>query len=69
MTQVIWNELLSKIGIYMEVLFVLNSAKDKEVWQYVVGVAAHVDARRRRARPNAHDGHASGPVIKRDTVV
>ena len=27
----------------MEVLFTLNSRRDKEVWQYIVGVAAHLE--------------------------
>ena len=38
-----WNELLKKIGMYMELLFILNSRRDKEVWQYIVGVAAHLE--------------------------
>ncbi len=38
-----WDDLLSQIGCYMEVLFVLNSRRDKEVWQYVVGVAAQLE--------------------------
>lgn len=38
-----WDDLLSKIGMYMEVLFILNSRRDKEVWQYIVGVAAHLE--------------------------
>ncbi len=38
-----WNELLAEIGVYMEVLFILNSRRDKEVWQYIVGVAAHLE--------------------------
>lgn len=39
----IWDQLLSEISLYMEALFVLNSTRDKEVWQYVVGVAAHLE--------------------------
>ena len=27
----------------MELLFILNSRRDKEVWQYIVGVAAHLE--------------------------
>jgi len=38
-----WNELLKKIGMYMELLFILNSRRDKEVWPYVVGVAAQLE--------------------------
>jgi hypothetical protein len=38
-----WEDLLGQIGVYMEVLFVLNSRRDKEVWQYIVGVAAHLE--------------------------
>ena len=38
-----WTELLGEIGMYMELLFILNSRHDKEVWQYIVGVAAHLE--------------------------
>lgn len=37
------DELLAKIGSYMEVLFCLSTAADKEIWQYIVGVAAHLE--------------------------
>lgn len=38
-----WDDVLGEIGVYMEVLFTLNSRRDKEVWQYIVGVAAHLE--------------------------
>lgn len=38
-----WDDLLGEIGVYMEVLFILNSRRDKEVWQYIVGAAAHLE--------------------------
>src|SRR5712664_1003091 len=38
-----WEDVLPKIGVYMEVLFALSSSRDKEVWQYIVGVAAHLE--------------------------
>jgi len=38
-----WKELLRKIGMQMEILFVLNSQRDKEVWQYIVGLAARLE--------------------------
>ena len=38
-----WDHLLGEIGVYMELLFILNSRRDKEVWQYIVGVAAHLE--------------------------
>lgn len=38
-----WNDLLKEIGMYMELLFILNSRRDKEVWQYIVGVAAQLE--------------------------
>lgn len=38
-----WTELLRKIGMQMEVLFVLNTPRDKEVWQYIVGVSARLE--------------------------
>jgi AraC-like DNA-binding protein len=37
-----WDDLLSEIGCYMEVLFALSS-RHKEVWQYIVGIAAHLE--------------------------
>src|SRR6266850_2253274 len=42
-----WNDLLSDIGCYMEVLFALSSRRDKEVWQYIVGIAAHLEPENR----------------------
>jgi len=38
-----WDDVLGEIGVYMEALFILNSRRDKEVWQYIVGVAAHLE--------------------------
>jgi hypothetical protein len=38
-----WDELRSEIGEYMELVFILNGPRDKEVWQYLVGVAAHLE--------------------------
>ena len=38
-----WSELLCTIGMQMEILFVLNNSRDKEVWQYIVGVAARLE--------------------------
>jgi hypothetical protein len=38
-----WAGLLTEIGVYMETMFVLNSRQDKEVWQYIVGIAAHLE--------------------------
>ena len=38
-----WEQLLRKIAVNMAVLFVLNSPRDKEVWQYIVGVAARLE--------------------------
>lgn len=40
-----WDDVLGEIGVYMEGLFILNSRRDKEVWQYIVGVAAHLEYR------------------------
>ncbi len=41
-----WDDLLERINLqYMVPLFVLNSPRDKEVWQYVLGVAAHLEYR------------------------
>jgi len=38
-----WDGLRTKIGVYMETLFVLNNDQDKEVWQYILGIAAHLE--------------------------
>jgi hypothetical protein len=38
-----WDHLLGEVGVHMELLFILNSRRDKEVWQYIVGVAAHLE--------------------------
>jgi hypothetical protein len=38
-----WDDILPEIRGYMEVLFALSSSRDKEVWQYMVGVAAHLE--------------------------
>jgi hypothetical protein len=38
-----WDDMLGEIGIYMETVFSLNSRRDKEVWQYIVGVVAHLE--------------------------
>lgn len=38
-----WDDLLRDVGEYMELVFALNGPRDKEVWQYVVGVAAHLE--------------------------
>ena len=38
-----WDDVLGEIGVYMEALFILNSRRDKDVWQYIVGVAAHLE--------------------------
>ena len=38
-----WDELLVEIGLSMEVLFILNNRRDKEVWQYIVGAAAQLE--------------------------
>lgn len=38
-----WSELLAEVGGYMETLFAISSRRDKEVWQYIVGVGAHLE--------------------------
>ena len=38
-----WDDILGEIGIYMEAVFILNNRRDKEVWQYIVGVTAHLE--------------------------
>lgn len=38
-----WKKLLEDIGIWMELQFVLNSRREKEIWQYIVGQAAHLE--------------------------
>lgn len=42
-TGMTWDDLIPEIGVYMEVLFILNSPHEKEVWQYIIGVAAHLE--------------------------
>jgi hypothetical protein len=37
-----WADLLSEIGIYMEVVFAVGG-RDKEVWQYIVAQASHLE--------------------------
>jgi len=41
-----WAEVLTDVSVYLEVLFILNSARDKQVWQYIIGIAAHLTRRR-----------------------
>jgi hypothetical protein len=35
-----WSDLRERIGVYMETVFILSIARDKEIWQFIVGRAA-----------------------------
>jgi hypothetical protein len=38
-----WDQLREDIGIWMEIQFCLNSPRDKEIWQFIIGAAAHLE--------------------------
>ncbi len=38
-----WDDTLAEMGVYMEVLFCLNTRVEKEIWQYIVGMGAHLE--------------------------
>jgi hypothetical protein len=38
-----WSDLRERIGVYMETVFILSIARDKEIWQFIVGRAAHLE--------------------------
>lgn len=38
-----WSDLRERIGVYMETVFILSIARDKEIWQFIVGRAVHLE--------------------------
>jgi hypothetical protein len=42
-TQKTWDDLVAEINVFLESHFFLDSPRDKTVWQYIIGAAAHLE--------------------------